>query len=86
MARLEYQSRLKHNATTQRKFGKVQPSSKGNMSNTKALLEELHKRPDAPAYLLESSPGQKPCSEEVFWKILKDNDIIISFNQAMAVM
>ena len=75
MALLEYQSRLKHNAKTQRKFGKVQPSSKGNMSNTKALLEELHKRPDAPAYLLESSPGQKPCSEEVFWRILKDNDI-----------
>ena len=75
MALLEYQSRLKHNAKTQRKFGKVHPSSKGNTSNTKARLEELHKRPDAPAYLLASSPGQKPCSEEVFWKILKDNEI-----------
>jgi hypothetical protein len=75
MALLEYQSRLKQNASNQRKFEKVRPSSKGNQSNTKARLEELHKKPDAPAYLLASSPGQKPCSEEVFWKILKDNDI-----------
>ena len=75
MAQLEYQSRLKQNAKNQRKFGKIRPSSKGNQSNTKARLEELLQKSDAPEYLLQSSPGQKPCSEEVFWKILKDNDI-----------
>lgn len=75
MALIEYQSRLKQNAKSQRKFGKVRPSSKGNQLNTKARLEELHKKSDAPAYLLASSPEQKPCSEEVFWKILKDNGI-----------
>jgi hypothetical protein len=75
MALLEYQSRLKKNATTQRKFGKVRPASKGNRTNTKARLEELLQKPDVPEYLLTPSPGQKPCSEEVFWKILQDNGI-----------
>ena len=75
MALLEYQTRLKKNAKNQRKFGKILPASKGNLSNTKARLEQLRGKEDAPAYLLQCSPGQTPVSEEVFWKILKDNDI-----------
>ena len=76
MALQEYQSRLKHNATTQRKFGKVRPSSKGKPLITKAHLEDLLNRPDAPAYLKTATSRQMtPCSEEVFWKILDDNGI-----------
>jgi hypothetical protein len=73
MAQQDYQSRLKHNATRQHKFGKVRPSSKPSI--TKKHVEELLKKPDAPPYLQESSPAQNPCSEEVFWKLLKDNGI-----------
>jgi hypothetical protein len=75
MALVEYQSRLKRNAKAQRKFGKVRPSSKAKRSNTKAALEELLQRPDAPAYLKSPSPGQKPCSEMAFWAILTENGI-----------
>ena len=75
MALQEYQSRLKRNATTQRKFGRLRPSSKGQPLIAKAKLDELLNRSDAPEYLKTSTPGQNPCSEEVFWKILSDNDI-----------
>ena len=75
MAKQEYQSRLRKNAQAQRKFGKVRPSSKGSSQGTQTRLEELLKKPDAPPYLQESAPGQNPCSEEVFWRILTDNKI-----------
>jgi hypothetical protein len=75
MAKQEYQSRLRKNAQAQRKFTKVQPSSKGSSQSTQTRLEELIKKPDAPPYLQESAPGQNPCSEEVFWRILTDNKI-----------
>ena len=75
MAKQEYQSRLRKNAQAQSKFGKVQPSSKGSSQGTQTRLEELLKKPDAPPYLQESAPGQNPCSEEVFWRILTDNKI-----------
>ena len=75
MALQEYQSRLSRNATAQRKFNKVRPSSKGMPIITKKHIEELMKKPDAPTYLSCTTPGQNPCSEEVFWKTLKENQI-----------
>jgi hypothetical protein len=75
MALQDYQSRLSRNAMAQRKYGKVRPSSKGMPQITKTHIEELLKKPEAPTYLSASMPGQNPCSEEVFWKILKENKI-----------